>query len=155
MLLEGKPAPELAVMNQHKKQVRLQDFKGKWLVIYFYPKDFTPGCTVEGCEFTALYPEFQKRNAEVVGVSPDSIESHVKFAQGHKIEFTLLADTESKVCKAYSVWGQKQSGDKHFMGINRTTFIIGLDKTVKAVFRDVKPVGHAQEVLEKLKELQF
>src|SRR3989338_10771253 len=135
MLEIGKKAPELAVLNQHNKQVRLVDFKDHWLVIYFYPKDFTSGCTLEGCDFVKMYPEFKSLNCEVLGVSPDSIDSHKKFAAEHKIEFSLLADTESKVCKAYSVWGQKIVAGKFFLGVNRTTFIIGPDGLVKEVFR--------------------
>ncbi|MDO8428181.1 MAG: thioredoxin-dependent thiol peroxidase [Candidatus Diapherotrites archaeon] len=155
MLEIGKNAPELAVLNQHNKQVRLVDFKGQWLVIYFYPKDFTPGCTLEGCDFAAAYSEFKSLNCEVLGVSPDSVDSHKKFAIEHKIEFSLLADTESKVCKAYSVWGQKNVAGKFFLGVNRTTFIIGPDGLVKEVFRNVQPKNHVQEVLTKLKYLQM
>ena len=155
VLIVGKQAPEFSVLNQHNKQLRLVDFKGKWLVLYFYPKDFTPGCTTEGCDFTKFYSEFKALNCEIVGVSPDTIESHKKFAAEHKIEFNLLADSEAKACKAYSVWAQKNIAGKFFLGVNRTTFIIGPDGIVKEVFHKVQSAGHVQEVLNKLKYLQM
>lgn len=147
MLPEGVKAPDFTLPDENGEKVKLSDFAGKTVVLYFYPKDETPGCTVEACGFRDLRPEFEKRGASIVGVSPDSPESHSKFAEHHHLPFTLLSDEGGKVAQQYGVWADKGNGSS---GNLRTTFVIAPDGEVEKVFQGVKPEGHNNEVLEWL-----
>ncbi len=133
------------------REITLKEFSGKKkVVLYFYPKDDTPGCTVEACGFRDKYGEFEKRGAVVLGVSPDGAAAHQKFIGKFKLPFTLLCDEEKKTCKAYGVWVKKSMYGKEYMGVARTTFVIGKDGTIEKIFEKVKPDGHNGEVLAAL-----
>lgn len=147
MLSEGAPMPEFSLPDQNGRVFNSKDYIGKPLVIYFYPKDNTPGCTKEACSFRDSYGEYEKRGVTVVGISADSPVSHEKFVQKFNLPFILLADTEKKVLKAFGAWGEKKLYGKVYEGIIRSTFVIGSDGTVKKVFPKVSPEGHASEVL--------
>lgn len=147
MLSEGAPMPEFSLPDQNGRIFNSKDYIGKPLVIYFYPKDNTPGCTKEACSFRDSYGEYEKRGVTVVGISADSPASHEKFVQKFNLPFILLADTEKKVLKAFGAWGEKKLYGKVYEGIIRSTFVIGSDGTVKKVFPKVSPEGHASEVL--------
>jgi len=146
----GSKAPAFKTVDQHGKEVSLKDFAGKNVILYFYPKDDTPGCTKEACSFRDHFVEFKKRGAVVLGVSPDSAASHAEFIGKFSLPFTLLADEDHAIAEAYGVWGEKSMYGKTYMGILRTTFVIGLDGKISAVFPKVKPDEHALEVLEAL-----
>ena len=150
MLPEGTEAPGFTLPDADGKIVKLSDFAGKTVVLYFYPKDDTPGCTTEACGFRDTSADFAKRGAVVLGISPDDSASHTKFAKKYKLPFTLLADVGAKVAKDYGVWGEKKFMGKQYMGIDRTTFIIAPDGEVEKVFRNVKAEGHNKEVLDWL-----
>lgn len=154
MLIEsGKAAPAFALSNQAGQKRQLKDFKGKWLVLYFYPKDDTPGCTTEACSFRDSSKAFAACGAVVVGVSPDDEKSHTKFVTKHKLPFDLLADTEQVMCNAYGVWQQKSMYGKTYMGVVRTTYLIDGAGKVAHRWDKVKVDGHEQEVLAKIGEL--
>ncbi len=140
--------------NQNKKEVCLDDFKGKWVVLYFYPKDDTPGCTLEGIDFTKKLKEFEKLNAKIFGISGDSEESHCSFIKKHKLKIELLCDTDKKIAKKFEAYGEKTSFGKKIFGIIRSTFIINPKGEIVHSWKDVKVDGHVGEVLNKLKELQ-
>ena len=145
---EGTKAPEFTLTSNEGKTVSLADFKGKQrVVLYFYPKDDTPGCTVEACEFRDNIKKIQKLDVIVLGVSPDKVESHNKFIDKFKLPFLLLADTEKKTCNDYGVWVKKSMYGKEYMGVARTTFVIGKDGKIEKIYEKVKPEGHAEEVL--------
>ena len=150
MIPEGTEAPGFTLPDADGKIVKLSDFAGKTVVLYFYPKDDTPGCTTEACGFRDTSADFAKRGAVVLGISPDDSASHTKFAKKYKLPFTLLADVGAKVAKDYGVWGEKKFMGKQYMGIDRTTFIIAPDGEVEKVFRNVKAEGHNKEVLDWL-----
>ena len=150
MLEEGKKAPDFKLKDQLGKAVSLGDFKGKNVVLYFYPKDNTSGCTAEACNFRDEFPKFGKLNAEIIGISPDSSESHKKFAEKFELPFILLSDEDKKVVEAYGVWKEKNMYGRKYMGVERTTFIIGEDGKIKKIFRKVKVPGHNKEVIEAL-----
>ncbi len=150
MIPEGTEAPDFSLPDAGGKIVKLSDFAGKTVVLYFYPKDETPGCTAEACGFRDMSAEYAKRGAVILGISPDSPESHAKFAANHKLPFTLLADAGAKVAADYGVWGEKSMYGKKYMGIMRTTFVVSPDGEVEKVFRNVKPEGHNSEVLKWL-----
>ena len=150
MVGEGESAPDFELPDSGGKRLKLSDFAGKRLVLYFYPKDDTSGCTVEACGFRDASGEFGKRGVQVVGVSPDSPESHAKFAGKFGLQFTLLADEGAKVAQKYGVWVEKSMYGKKYMGIARTTFIIGKGGKVEKIFGKVKPEGHDSEVLKWL-----
>lgn len=150
----GKPAPSFTLSNQEGKNVSLSDFKGKWLVLYFYPKDDTPGCTIEAIDFTKFIGEFQKVGAVVVGVSPDSAKSHCKFQEKHKLKVQLLSDESKKMLEAYGTWGKKKFMGREYMGVLRTTFLIDTAGKIAYIWENVKVAGHVQEVVEKVKELK-
>lgn len=152
-LIVGNKAPEFSLPDSGGNEVSLKDFSGKWLVLYFYPKDNTPGCTTEGIEFTQRLPEFKKNNAEVVGVSGDSVESHCKFIAKHKLEVQLLSDPEHKALEAYGVWQLKKNYGKEYFGIVRTTVLIDPEGNVACVWNKVSVKDHVDAVLAKLKEL--
>lgn len=154
MTLEvGKKAPSFKLKNQDGKTISLSDLKGKPVVLYFYPKDDTPGCTKEACNFRDEFPKFGKMKAEIIGVSTDSVESHKKFANKFKLPFNLLSDDSKDVVEKYGVWKEKNMYGKKYMGIERTTFIIDPSGKIKKIFPKVKVDNHNQEVMEALKEL--
>ncbi len=153
-LKAGMAAPEFLLKNQGEKEVRLEDFRGKWVVLYFYPKDNTPGCTIEALDFTKLSKDFEKLKAVILGVSPDSCQSHSKFIKGKKLTVTLLSDPEHKMLETYGVWQLKQFMGKSYMGVARTTFLIDPDGRIAFIWNGVKADGHAEAVKAKLKEIQ-
>ena len=150
MIEEGKPAPDFELQSDTGQTVKLSDLKGRPVVLYFYPKDDTPGCTVEACEFRDSYDVFRERGAEILGVSPDDVASHGKFKSKYELPFTLLADPEHEVAEKYGVWAERNSYGKKSMGIKRSTFVIDADGNVARAMYGVKPEGHADEVLEVL-----
>ena len=137
-LSEGDKAPAFKELNVHK---------GKTVVLYFYPKDNTSGCTTEACEFRDAQTKFARKDTVVPGVSPDSAKSQEKFATKFSLPFTLVPDEDHRVCEAYGVWKEKSMYGRKYMGVERSTFIIGLDGRIRKIFRKVKPAGHAEEVL--------
>lgn len=141
---------ELTVSDQAPSFLELDANRGSTVVLYFYPKDFTPGCTTQACEFRDLYEKVQAENAVVIGVSPDSPESHEKFIAEHGLPYTLVADEDHAIATAYGVWKQKSMYGRTFMGIERSTFIIAPDGRITKIFRRVKPAGHAAAVLAGL-----
>ncbi len=150
MLKTGDKAPAFSLLDDSGKKVSLKDFKGKTVVLYFYPKDLTPGCTVEACDFRDAQAQIKKKKAVVLGVSRDSVSLHGKFRDKHELNFPLLADEDGKVCEAYGVWQEKSMYGKKYMGIARTTFVIGPTGKIEKVFEKVKVKGHIDEVLESL-----
>ena len=152
MIEEGSPAPDFELTSDSGETVKLSSLRGKPVVLYFYPKDDTPGCTTQACGIRDAYGEFEKAGAVVLGVSPDDEKSHVKFRKKHGLPFTLLADTEHEVAERYGVWGEKKFMGRTYMGVKRWTFVIDGDGTVKKVFPDVKPAEHADNVLGILRE---
>ena len=146
-------APIFKLPSTSKKDYSLKDSIGKYVIIYFYPKDDTPGCTIETNDFNKLLPKFKKLNCEVLGVSKDNLKSHEKFREKYKIKFDLLADEELKVLKKYKVWGKKKFMGREFMGINRTTFLIDKKGKILKIWENVKVKDHAKEVLETLKDI--
>jgi thioredoxin-dependent peroxiredoxin len=150
MVEEGKPAPDFELQSDTGDTVRLSDFRGKPVVVYFYPKDDTPGCTTQACGIRDAYGEFERAGAVVLGVSPDDESSHVEFRNKYELPFTLLADEDHAVAEEYGVWGEKKYMGKSYMGINRSTFVIDADGNVKKAMRDVKPATHADDVLAAL-----
>ena len=149
----GDKVPNFCLENQHGETVCLEELRGKWVVLYFYPKDNTPGCTTEALEFTELLPQFEALNASVVGVSKDTVESHRKFAEKKGIKITLLADPEKKVIKAFGVWKLKRRFGRESYGVERSTFLIDPKGRIAHVWRNVRAKGHALRVLNRLKEL--
>jgi len=148
----GQPAPDFTLPSTDDKEVRLSDFKGKQaVVLYFYPRDDTPGCTAEACSFRDLRGLFHEHGAEILGVSTDTVKSHKKFQQKYHLTFPLLADADHAVADQYGVWQQKKFMGREYMGMARTTFVIDANGTIKAVFPNVKVEGHADKVLEALK----
>jgi thioredoxin-dependent peroxiredoxin len=150
MVEEGKPAPEFELQSDAGETVRLADLRGKPVVLYFYPKDDTPGCTTQACGIRDAYGEFEAAGAVVLGVSPDSAASHVKFREKFGLPFALLADTDHRVAEDYGVWVERKNYGKTYMGVERSTFVIDADGVVKRVMRKVKPDTHADDVLAAL-----
>ena len=148
MIKEGKAAPDFTATNTNGETIRLKDLRGKKVVLYFYPKDDTPGCTKEACSFRDAFSDFKKQDIEVIGVSTDSEASHKKFTTKYKLPFTLLADTDHAIADAYGVYGEKKFMGRTYMGVKRMTFLIDEKGKVRKVFEKVKPEEHAQEVLE-------
>jgi peroxiredoxin Q/BCP len=149
-LSEGNTAPEFTALTSGGGKISLADFKGKNVILYFYPKDDTPGCTKEACAFRDGFSEFKERGAAILGVSPDSVKSHDKFVEKYKLPFTLLADEDKKIVEAYGVWGEKTFMGRKYMGTHRVTFLIGPDGRIKKIWPNVKPEEHAAEVLAAL-----
>lgn len=145
-------APDFTLPTDEGKPLTLSSLRGQWVVLYAYPKDDTSGCTTEACEFRDSFPRFDGTKARVLGISPDSVESHVKFKKKYELPFTLLSDTEKTVLSAYGVWQEKQMYGRKYMGVVRTTFIINPKGEIHKVFNNVKPSGHAEQVLSVLKE---
>ena len=154
MIEEGKKAPAFSLKDQAGKTVKLSDFSGKNVVLYFYPKDNTPGCTTEACDFRDQHGKLEKAGAVVLGVSPDAEKTHLKFAGKFGLPFTLLADTEHAVAEKYGAWGEKSLYGRKYLGIIRSTFLIGGDGKVAKVWPKVKVAGHVEEVLEAVKSLK-
>ena len=148
MISEGQALPKFQLSDSDGNTVKSNDLKGKKLVIYFYPKDFTPGCTIEADEFSKDYNKFQKAGIEIIGISKDDVESHKKICNKMKIPYILLADTETKVSKMFGVWGKKKFMGKEYMGIIRSTFLVNETGKIFKVFEKVKAKGHSKEVLE-------
>ncbi|MDB6126086.1 MAG: peroxiredoxin [Pedosphaera sp.] len=146
-LKEGDKAPTFTVSTNGGGKISLADFKGQNVILYFYPKDDTPGCTKEACAFRDSYADFKKKGAVVFGVSPDPVKSHDKFVEKFKLPFTLLADEDKKIVEAYGVWGEKSFMGRKYMGTYRVTFLIGPDGKIKKIWPLVKPEEHAAEVL--------
>lgn len=147
---EGQPAPEFSLMSDGGETISLASLRGKPVVLYFYPKDDTPGCTKQACGIRDAWGEFEKRGAVVLGVSPDSEASHVKFRAKFDLPFTLLADADHATAEAYGVWVEKSMYGKKYMGVERSTFVIRADGTLAKVMRKVKPETHADDVLAVL-----
>ena len=147
---EGQKAPEFNLPASNGQDVSLKSLRGKKVVLYFYPKDDTPGCTVEACGFRDGIKKIEKTNAVVLGVSPDDGKSHNKFIEKFKLPFLLLSDTDKKVCEAYGVWVEKSMYGKTYMGVARTTFIIDENGNIEKVYEKVKPDVHTDEVLQQL-----
>ncbi len=146
----GIPAPEFNLLDDTNTPRRLADFRGKPVILYFYPADDTPGCTKEACNFRDDYSAYQKTGVTILGVSPDTVESHVKFKKKFQLPFPLLADADHKVCDLYKVWGPKKFMGKSYEGVLRTTFLIDAQGNVAHVFEDVRPAEHSAEVLSAL-----
>ncbi|RDC73460.1 thioredoxin-dependent thiol peroxidase [Rhodovulum sp. 12E13] len=153
MIEPGTKAPDFSLPRDGGGEVALSDLGGKTVVLYFYPKDDTSGCTKEAIAFTELMPEFEAAGATVLGVSKDSVKKHDKFRDKHELKVTLLSDDESDVCERYGVWAEKSMYGKTYMGIERSTFLIDGEGTVREVWRKVKVPGHAEKVLEAVKAL--
>lgn len=145
-------APDFTLPASNGENVTLSQFRGKYIVLYFYPKDMTPGCTTEACEFRDQYEVFTELGAVVIGISPDSIERHKKFIEKHRLPFLLLADEKQDVAKLYNVWKLKKNFGKEYMGIERSTFLIDPDGQIIKEWRKVKVNGHVEEVLNALKQ---
>ncbi|MDY3928519.1 MAG: thioredoxin-dependent thiol peroxidase [Clostridia bacterium] len=150
MMEIGSKAPQFTLCDKDGKEVSLSDFLGKKVVLYFYPKDNTPGCTRQACAFAALYKEFKEKGVEVIGISKDSVASHVKFAQKHDLPFVLLSDPELIAIKAYDVWQEKKLYGRVSMGVVRTTFIIDEKGNIERIMPKVKPDTNAAEILSEL-----
>jgi peroxiredoxin Q/BCP len=150
MVEEGKPAPDFELASDSGERVKLSSLRGKPVVLYFYPKDDTPGCTTQACGIRDVYADFRDRGAVVLGVSPDDEASHVKFKEKYSLPFTLLADPEHKVAEEYGVWKERNLYGKKSMGIERSTFVIDADGNVAKTMRRVKPDTHAADVLAAL-----
>jgi peroxiredoxin Q/BCP len=147
----GTQAPDFELMDDQGQLRKLSDYRGKSVVLYFYPQDDTSGCTTEACNFRDGFEDYKTLGIEILGVSPDTVTSHGKFKSKYSLPFTLLADDDHKVCELYGVWGLKKARGKEHDGVFRTTFLIGPDGVVKKVFENVKPEVHSTEVLAALK----
>ncbi len=154
MLNVGDKAPDFCLPNQDEEEICLRDIRGRWIVLYFYPKDNTPGCTTEACDFTAALPDFEGLDAIVLGVSPDSPKKHRNFIEKKDLKITLLADEDKELCNAFGVWQLKKNYGREYMGVVRSTFIIDPDGKIAAKWEKVRVKGHVDEVKEKLEALQ-
>src|SRR4030095_5741813 len=149
---EGSVAPPITTTDADGQKVRLRDFRGQKVVLYFYPKDDTPGCTKEACSFRDAFSQFKKQDIEILGVSPDTEKSHKKFTDKYKLPFTLLADPDHAIADAYGTYGEKKFMGRTYLGVKRTTFLIDEKGKIKRIFEKVKPEEHAHEVLDAFKE---
>jgi peroxiredoxin Q/BCP len=152
-LKTGQKAPDFVLADQHGTTHKLSDYHGRWVLIYFYPRDNTPGCTKEACAIRDRFPDFWKLKAAVLGISVDSVKSHEKFAQKYELPFTLLSDEKKDVVKRYDVWGKKKFMGREFMGTLRTSFLLAPDGRIAKIYDKVKPADHAAEVLRDLSAL--
>ncbi len=148
----GSHAPDFVLPDQNGKMHKLSDYQGQWVLLYFYPKDDTPGCTKEACTIRDAFPDFENLNAIVLGVSVDSVASHKKFAEKHQLPFTLLADEHKKVVNLYHVWAPKQFMGREYDGVLRMSFLIDPEGDIEKIYHNVKPEKHAAEVLHDLRE---
>jgi len=149
----GQPAPAFSATNQDDKTLSLLDFQGSWLILYFYPKDNTPGCTTEAIDFSQKQAEWENLNVKVLGVSPDSVKSHCKFIEKHSLTVQLLSDPDHQVADSYGVWALKKFMGKEYMGIIRSTFLIDPAGNLAYIWPSVRVKGHVESVLSKVKEL--
>lgn len=147
VLREGDPAPEIELLTDGGEPFRLSALRGRRIVLFFYPRASTPGCTIEACEFRDHAEQFSQRDTVIVGVSPDKPDAQAKFKRNRRLPFTLLADTDKTAAQSYGVWKEKSFLGKRFMGVERTTFLIGPDGRIGKIFRKVKPLGHAAQIL--------
>lgn len=147
----GVQAPDFSLPDETGTQRRLSDFRGRWVVLYFYPKDDTPGCTAEACAFRDDYSDYESAGVAILGISPDSSRTHTKFKLKYELPFPLLADDGHVVCDRYGVWGPKKFMGREYEGVMRTTFLIDPEGLVHRIFENVKPAGHSTEVLEAFK----
>ena len=150
MLAAGDPAPDFTLRSDSDEEVTLSSLRGRPVVLYFYPKDDTPGCTTQAQGIRDAYADFEAAGAVVLGISPDDVKRHGKFKQKYDLPFTLLADPDHEVAERYGVWGEKRYMGRTYMGINRTTFLVAADGTVAKVLHEVKPDTHAEDVLSAL-----
>jgi peroxiredoxin Q/BCP len=148
MIEEGVSVPKFAVNDSNGKKVKSTDFKGKKHVIYFYPKDFTPGCSTQADEFSTEYKKFQDNEIEIIGISPDDVDSHKKFFNKMGIKYILLSDTEKEIANAFGVWGMKKFMGREYMGVTRSSFLVNEKGKIFKIYPKVKPAGHAKQVLE-------
>lgn len=146
----GSKAPDFSGVNQEEEKVGLSDFSGKKLVLYFYPKDNTPGCTAESCNLNENYDEWLEKGFEVLGVSPDSVKSHQKFRDKYGLKFDLIADTDKNIAQAYGVWAEKSMFGKKYMGILRTTFVVDENGIIREIFDKVKTKDHTDQIFKKM-----
>lgn len=153
-LMEGIKAPEFCLPDQWDKAVCLKDLKGRWVVLYFYPKDDTPGCTTEACDFTNSLKSFEKLDAVVLGVSPDPPQSHVRFSDKYKLKLRLLSDQEHHVLETYQAWGKKQNYGKEYWGVIRSTYLIDPQSRIRHIWPKVSVEGHVEEVRKTLAEVR-
>jgi thioredoxin-dependent peroxiredoxin len=151
VLSAGEQAPAFELLDNEGNLHKLSDYQGQTIVIYFYPRDDTPGCTKEACSFRDSYADFREAGVEVIGISPDNEGSHSKFIAKYQLPFVLLSDPDHKVCEAFGAWGLKKMYGREYEGVFRTTFVIDPDGVIKRVFENVKPADHSQEVLEVVK----
>ncbi len=149
-LKEGDKAPDFAGLNEQEEQVSLSDFAGKKLILFFYPKDNTPGCTAEACNLRDNYDDLKEKGYELLGVSPDSARKHQNFIKKHDFPFHLLADTEQEVLNAYGVWGPKKFMGREYEGVHRTTFVIDENGVIDKIFKKVKTKAHTEQILEAM-----
>ena len=152
--LTNKPAPDFSLPDRNSKLHKLSDYQGKWVVVYFYPKDDTPGCTKEACGFRDIFAEYSGKGIEVLGISKDSPASHKKFIEKYKLKFTLLSDEEKKVIKSYGAWGKKKFMGREFEGVFRYSFLIDPKGIIRKVYTTVKPDEHAKQILEDMINLR-
>ncbi len=146
----GTMAPDFTLPDENGVELSLSEFRGQKVILYFYPKDDTPGCTTEACHFRDDYAAYEKLGVKILGVSPNTVKSHTKFKSKYQLPFTLLADADHKVCELYGVWGRKKFMGKEFDGVFRTTFLINQDGVIEKVFNNVKPEPHSKELLDEL-----
>lgn len=152
MISEGDKVPKFEIEDSNGNKIKSSDFNGKKHAIYFYPKDFTPGCTREADEFSKDYKKFQKEGIEIIGISPDDVESHKKFCEKMRITYPLLADVDKEVSKAFGVWGKKKFMGREYMGVMRSTFLVDEKGEIFKIYPKVKPAGHSKEVLKNFLE---
>ena len=153
LLQIGKLAPQFQAKDQGGNIVKLEDFSGQWIVLYFYPKDNTPGCTTEASDFTNYAPQFQQLNTTIIGVSPDSVKSHCKFIEKHNLSLQLLSDPDHVIAESYGVWGLKKFMGKEYMGIIRSTFLINSEGKIAHIWTKVRVKNHVINVLNTLKDV--
>ena len=154
MLEQGSSAPDFTLPDQSGQNHSLSDFRDQWIIIYFYPKDLTPGCTTEACNFRDDFPNYQKLNTTILGISKDSVKQHAKFAEKYKLPFLLLSDESGEVCEKYGVWQEKSMYGKKYMGIVRSTYLVDPKGTIARVYPKVKVKEHATELLQDLQSLK-
>jgi peroxiredoxin Q/BCP len=154
MLAQGIKAPDFSAKDQNGKDHKLSDYIGRWVVLYFYPKDLTPGCTTEACNFRDDLPEFNKLDAAIIGVSKDSVQKHLKFAKKYDLPFTLISDEKGTICETYGVWQEKSLYGKKYMGINRSTYLIDPKGKIARVFPKVNVKSHAEEIKQAITDLK-
>jgi peroxiredoxin Q/BCP len=150
MIQEGDRAPAFSLMSDAEEKVSLKDFKGQTVVLFFYPKDMTTGCTQEACDFRDFYPKFKKQKIVVLGISKDPVKRHQKFKEKYTLPFPLLSDPEGTVCEAYGVWKEKSMYGRKYMGIERTTFVISPEGKISKIYPKVKVTDHAETVLKEI-----